>query len=80
MKIQKISQIIFSSFVRNIGARARQLSTLAGIEAGRISSIGQATGAGIQARAQISAGANYTIAATGAQVRDSNRQTTTRAE
>jgi hypothetical protein len=65
--------------VGNLGAQARQLSALAGIEAGRVSSIGQIAGAGIQARAQINAGANYTLTATGAQVRDSNRQTDVRA-
>jgi hypothetical protein len=65
--------------VGNLGAQARQLSALAGIEAGRVSSIGQIAGAGIQARAGINAGANYTLTATGAQVRDSNRQTETRA-
>jgi hypothetical protein len=65
--------------VGNLGAQARQLSALAGIEAGRVSSVGQIAGAGIQARAQINAGANFTLASTVGQVRDSNRQTDARA-
>lgn len=66
--------------VGNLGAQARQLSGLASIEAGRQQAVSAIFGAAITNRAGANANANFTIAATRAQVGDSNRQTFTRAE
>ena len=66
--------------VGNLGAQARQLSSLASIEAGRQQAVSAIFGAALTNRAGANANANFTIAATKAQVGDSNRQTFTRAE
>lgn len=64
----------------NLGAQARQISSLASIEAGRQQAVSSIFGAALTNRAGANANANFTIAATKAQVGDSNRQTFTRAE
>ena len=63
----------------NLGAQARQVSSHASIEGGRQATLGAIAGGAQTGRAMAQAGANFTVAATRAQVADSNRQMWARA-
>lgn len=63
----------------NIGANARQIATHASIESGKIGAQGQIDAGAFTGRAMAQTSANFTVAATNAQVADANRQMWARA-
>lgn len=64
----------------NLGANARQISGHASIEGNRTATLAAIAGGAQTARGMAQSSANFTIAATNAQVNDSNRQMWRRAE
>jgi hypothetical protein len=64
----------------NLGANARQISGHASIEGNRVATLQAIAGGAQTARGMAQSSANFTIAATNAQVADSNRQMWRRAE
>ena len=66
--------------VSNLGAQARKLSALANIEGSRQAALGAIFGNAATARGMAQTTQNFTIAATRAQVGDSNRQLFSRAD